>query len=67
MSPLCLVLSVLTDVDRKLIYLWLIGAGVVGILAPVVILSPLLLILCFTGLGSWRKKNKGKRDETRMK
>ncbi|CAI8034462.1 Neurogenic locus notch homolog protein 2, partial [Geodia barretti] len=46
------------DVDRELTYLWLIVAGVAGILAPVVILSPLLLILCFTSLTSWRKKNK---------
>ena len=41
-------------------YLLLIVAGVVGLLAPVVILSPLLLILCFTAVGSWRSKKKGR-------
>ena len=43
-------------------YVLVIAGGVGGLLAPVVILFPLILILCFTALGTWKKsqaKNNG--------
>ena len=53
-----LAVTVWTGLEMSYLLL-LILAGVVGILAPVVILCPLLLILCLTALGSWRNKKKG--------
>lgn len=39
-------------------YVMIIIAGVGGLLAPVVLLSPLLIILCFAGFGTWKKSQK---------